>query len=588
MNVSEQEKRLKNLLEHNIKNEKVGTAIAITGPWGVGKTFFWKKFLKVITHKEINDKKSFYYEASRFNYESTFDCRKYAYISLFGIENLSDLKNTICTKLSLNPHAKSDSNRFEFLQFFKNIVSQFRDMKVSQYGVSASARILESLLFLQVNDAIICFDDFERMSSKLDINDVMGLANYLKLEKNCQIILILAEDKAEDDNKQKYAEYKEKLVDETLIINSVEPLIRAKSIEVGIDEPLIELMIEFAETLDVHNFRFFQKVIKLYQKFRKELPEEVSDSTKEIILIRILQGYLIQDFRQLKYGWGDCQYFAEQKRENWSDRKKQTYDSVQKVSYSFNREDEWLIEFKKWFEQRDNINFKELSKLVNSELISEENQNIKSKLWRIFEKRHDLKLEEKDLEYIVFLGKTCAVVETFHSTAFMYEILRKYLPDEVKAEKFKVEIIDYIYSDPKTSIARANQERQIWGSENNIFYTYIDGLAKDYVEEKSLKNIVSHFLRYGNFEGDSDKDQLRAFPLDEWFKYLTEEIYQETFFLEENDSLIQYLKRLYLMPVEDDFIRSIVVSVLEKIGEESEFKKRYMQDIIENHLLKKA
>jgi hypothetical protein len=55
------------------------------------------------------------------------------------------------------------------------------------------------------------------MSNKLDIKDVMGLANYLKLEKNCQIILILDEDKAEGDNKQKYADYKEKLVDETIL-----------------------------------------------------------------------------------------------------------------------------------------------------------------------------------------------------------------------------------------------------------------------------------------------------------------------------------------------------------------------------------
>lgn len=586
MNVLEQENRLKDLLEHNSKNEKVGTAIAITGPWGVGKTFFWNKFLKEITHKEINDKKSFYYEASRFNYESTFDCKKYAYISLFGIENLSDLKNTICTKLSLNPHIKSDSNKFEFFQLVKNVAAQFRDMKVSQYGVSASAKILESLLFLQVKDAIICFDDFERMSSKLDINDVMGLANYLKLEKNCQIILILDEEKAEAANKRKYAEYKEKLVDETIIINSVEPLIRENAKD--FDESLIELLLEFSETLEIHNFRFFQKVLKLYQQFRKELPEEVADSTKEIILIRILQGFLIQDFRQLEYGWDDCQYFTEQKIENWSDRKKQTYGSVQKVSYSFNREDEWLIEFKKWFEQRDNINFKELSKLANSELISEENQNIKNKLWRIFEKRHDLKLEEKDLEYIASLGQKCIVLESFHNTAFMYEILRKYLPDEVKAEKFKAEIIDYIDSDPIRSIMRANKERQLWGNENNIFYSYVDDVASDHVEEKSLKNIVSHFLRYGNFEGDSDKDQLRAFPLDEWFKYLTEEIYQESFFVEENDSLIQYLKRLYLIPVEDDSIRSIIVSVLQKIGEGSEFKKRYMQDIIENHLLEKA
>jgi predicted AAA+ superfamily ATPase len=43
MNISEKEERLKGILEHNIKNEKIGTAIAITGPWGVGKTFFWKR-----------------------------------------------------------------------------------------------------------------------------------------------------------------------------------------------------------------------------------------------------------------------------------------------------------------------------------------------------------------------------------------------------------------------------------------------------------------------------------------------------------------------------------------------------------------
>jgi hypothetical protein len=36
------------------------------------------------------------------------------------------------------------------------------------------------------------------------------------------------------------------------------------------------------------------------------------------------------------------------------------------------------------------------------------------------------------------------------------------------------------------------------------------------------------------------------------------------------------------MSVEDDFIRSIVVSVLEKIGSE----KRYKQDIIDNHFEK--
>ncbi|EHU2107237.1 P-loop NTPase fold protein [Acinetobacter baumannii] len=557
MNVLDKEKRLKELLENNIRNEKIGTAIAITGPWGVGKTFFWKKFIEKNNFK-----------------------RKYVYVSLFGLQSLGDLKTHIYSNIENN------HSTLEIPRWIRGLPAIFKDTRVSHFGLSTSTKIFDSLMFSQVKDAIICFDDFERMSNKLDIKDVMGLANYLKLEKNCQVILILDEDKTEDKNKEKYSSYKEKLVDETIIISSVEPLIREKT--QGIDEQLVNLMIDFAEKLEIHNFRFFQKVLNLYRQFRKELCVDIALSTKEIILIRILQGYLIHEFRQLEYGWDDCQYFIEQKKENWSDRKKRTYESLQKVSYSFNREDEWLIEFKKWFEQRDIINFNELNSLANSELISDENQNIRNKIWRIFEKRHDLELDEKDLEYIASLEVKYLAIEGFHNSAFMYEILHKYLPTDDKAEQFKAGIISYIHSDLSRSITHANKERQLWGHESNIFYRYIDDLAKNHVEEKTLSEIASYFLKWGNFESENDKDQLRKFSLDEWFKYLTEEIYQETFFIEGNDSLIQYLKRLYLITREDDSIDSIIVRVLQKIGQESEFKKRYMQDIIENHLMTKT
>lgn len=568
MNTLDKEQRLKELLENNIKNEKIGTAIAIAGSWGIGKTFFWRKFLD----KQLSDERV-YKKDNVFN-------RKYAYVSLFGLESLSDLRTQIYSSI------ESYHSSIEIPKWIKSLPSIFKDTRITQLGINAPVKLIDSLMFAQVKDAIICFDDFERMSNKLDIKDVMGLANYLKLEKNCQIILILDEDKTEAENKNKYSSYKEKLVDETIILTSVEPLIRENT--KGIDEQLVNLMIDFAEKLEIHNFRFFQKVIKLFRYFLNEFPKEVAYSTKEIILIRILQGNLIHDFANFEYGWADCQYVIEQKKENWSDRKKQTYEALQKISYSFNHEDEWLIEFKKWFDQKGEIDFLELRELANSELISEKNQNIKNKIWDIFAKRHDLKLEEADLEYIVFLAEECVKLETFHNTASMYEIIKKYLADKSKAEKFKAKILSHIDSNLKNSIVRANKERELWGNENNIFYTYIDDLAKNYIEEKTLSEIASYFLKWGNFKSENDKDLLRKFSFDEWFKYLTEEIYQEPFFIEGNDSLIQYLKRLYLITREDDSIDSIIVRVLQKIGQESEFKKRYMQDIIENHLMTKT
>ncbi|MHC6184717.1 P-loop NTPase fold protein [Acinetobacter sp. X9] len=568
MNTLQKEQRLKELLENNIRNEKNGTAIAITGSWGIGKTFFWRSFLD----KQLSDERV-YKNDNVFN-------RKYAYVSLFGLESLSDLRTQIYSSI------ESYHSSIEIPKWIKSLPSIFKDTRITQLGINAPVKLIDSLMFAQVKDAIICFDDFERMSNKLDVKDVMGLANYLKLEKNCQIILILDEDKTETENKRKYGDYKEKLIDETIILNSVEPLIRANT--KGIDEQLVNLMIDFAEKLDIHNFRFFQKVIKLFRYFLIELTKEIAYSTKEIILIRILQGYLIQDYSGLDYLWDDCKYFSEKQQENWSDKKRQTYESLQKVSDSFNHNDNWSIEFQKWFDQKGEIDFFELRELANSELISEKNQDIKNKMWDIFAKRHDLKLEEADLEYIVSLADECVKLESFHNTASMYEIIKKYLADKSKAEMFKARTLSHIDSNLRNSITRANKERELWGNENNIFYTYIDDLAKNYIEEKTLGEIVSYFLKWGNFKSENDKDLLRKFSFNEWFKYLTEEIYEEPFFIEGNDSLIQYLKRLYLITREDDSIDSIIVRVLQKIGQESEFNKRYMQDIIENHLMTKT
>lgn len=243
-------------------------AIAITGSWGVGKTFFWNEF------KE--------------NYQLK---KKYVYVSLFGLESLSDLKTHIYS------HIENNSSAIEIPRWIRGLPSILKDTKISQFGISSSAKIFDSLMFNQVKDAIICFDDFERMSNKLDIKDVMGLANQLKLERNCQVVLILDELKTESENKKKYAAYKEKLIDEEVKINSVEPLIRANTKD--IDTPLVDLMVKFSNELEIHNFRFFQKIIKLYGQFIQQLPKEVAYSTKEIILIRILQGYLIEDYGEI-------------------------------------------------------------------------------------------------------------------------------------------------------------------------------------------------------------------------------------------------------------------------------------------------
>jgi hypothetical protein len=61
-------------------------------------------------------------------------------------------------------------------------------------------------------DIIVCFDDFERLSSSMELEEVLGLISELKEQKNCSVVMILNEDQLRD-NKETLDKYKEKLID---------------------------------------------------------------------------------------------------------------------------------------------------------------------------------------------------------------------------------------------------------------------------------------------------------------------------------------------------------------------------------------
>ena len=581
MNIEEQEKRLEDIFR---KNNNEGFVVAITGCWGVGKTFFWNNFFKEKTQEEKQIKDNFYYEASRVGFDSAFENKKYAYVSLFGIESMQDLKNAICTKLSTNPYVTESPKRLEFSSLLKKSLEQFKDIKVSQYGVSASAKLLENLLYAQVKDAIICFDDFERLSEKLKIQDVMGLVNQLKLERNCQVILILDESKNDEKNKKKYAQYKEKLIDESIKITSVEPLIREKAKD--IDELLVDLMVKFANELKIHNFRFFQKVIRLYKKFSAQLPEEVAYLTKEIILIRVLQGYFIEDFGDDRdFSWSDIKLDLENNQKDWSKNKIKNYETLKKINNYFVYPDLWLDEFKKEFDQQGEPDFSKLHELANSELISENSQNLKKKIWDIFQRRLNLEVIEEDFKYLSTLGKEMVSIETIYNTSVAYELITKYLSHKNYSESFKNDVFGYIESDIGDAISRKKEEIGLWNRPNNIFFDYIDKLTEDYQQKKNLKEIISHFFQYDVFKNEDDKYNLKQFTTDDWFVYFTQDIYKQKFYIEKEKTIVACLRRLIKIQYEDGFeLKEVVIGVLEKIGKESEFKRRYTQDIILNHL----
>lgn len=568
-----QEQRLEEIFR---KNENKEIAIAITGCWGIGKTFFWNNFFRNQTINEFETKENFYYEISKQQYLNVFENKKYAYVSLFGIESLDALKNEIAIKLGWNPYSQYKHIHYGIPQLLKNTLNQFKDIKLSQYGVSSSSRLIESLLFSQVKNAIICFDDFERMSKKLDVKDVMGLANQLKLERNCQVVLILDESKSDDDNQKKYAEYKEKLIDETVKITSVEPLIRENTKDM--DESLVDLMVKFADELEIHNFRFFQKVIKLYTEFGKKLPKIIEPLVKEIILVRILEGFLIEDFSE-EYSW---ESFLQMKASG-------NYKSFSEININFIRND-LREDFLLWFSQSNNFSFQNIIEYINGNNKSKEDGRFDKELSKFIKNYDQLNFHQKNIED---LSKLLKNINIHYSHLNLIRVF--FIFEELNLKEYKSEI----YNELQVLICSWISER-VDGGNVERFLEYLSKLiskdtpfykhAVNEIINKQQKNSndielslqVIFQQRVVRHPSNVENEYLMSVSVDSWAGYLQS--------LDSRDYLFDNIKWIFIQIKKGVFdlqIKENIFSAFDKLANEDQIVKKYFSNQ-KKRLLKEA
>ncbi len=64
--------------------------------------------------------------------------------------------------------------------------------------------------------AIICFDDFERKSKDIDLNDLFGFITQLTLNFDCKVVIILNDDVFDGEEKKIFSNVKEKSVSKFL------------------------------------------------------------------------------------------------------------------------------------------------------------------------------------------------------------------------------------------------------------------------------------------------------------------------------------------------------------------------------------
>lgn len=184
--------RINEALTQFLVSEQPGV-IAIKGAWGVGKTYFWNRFIAEAKPAQ--------------NY------RAYSYVSLFGPSTLPELKRAIFTRQT--PLAGQRGNLETAKKYAASIL---RSVEISAGPIKGTDAWADMIEDKSLKEYVVCIDDLERKEAGLSLSALLGFIAGLRDERNCKVVLLYNDDEVAKDQglASTLAEYREKVIDREL------------------------------------------------------------------------------------------------------------------------------------------------------------------------------------------------------------------------------------------------------------------------------------------------------------------------------------------------------------------------------------
>lgn len=462
-----------------------GYVIGLTGEWGIGKTHFWKNFYK--------------------EKRSELGCQKYAYISLFGIDSLDSLKYEIAIQTQATSTDKKDSKKnLKIKSLFTFITNNVKipDIQSNGFALSIGQNIITGALFSLVKDTIICIDDLERKSDNLDIKDIMGLISHLKTEKNCKVVVILHQDKTDNQ----FQEYKEKVFDEIVHLTENFSIIKT----IIDDDEMIDIYEEFYQKLAVKNIRFYERVKRDYQEIIESV-DDLSLSSKDSILRNLLIVRLADlikpeipcENKDNNFVF-DLKYLLNFEPYNISDNS--VVDTINSLKYFF----KGFIDFSylsNWVEVitenifNYNIDDKFIKELIAQGEISEEKIQTIKHHESLVSKLHNLDIDANFTQDFYDSSVKVIRYEDFNNLSFYYKVIE--LHNETLAKSFKEQVENYIIKTIENSKRKIDfDDFYPFGAEN---YDIFKDFVKEQIKNHALKiDFKDFFLNPDNQRNNDD------------------------------------------------------------------------------------
>lgn len=358
--------------------------LCLRGKWGVGKTYSWNAFLR-----QAKDK-------------GEIALKSYSYVSLFGVDSLDQLKNSIFEN-SLGVNSIGDEPS---LETFKSNMVAMSDRLGRKWLSSISDLIwgkertvvLQSVSFLSVREKIICIDDLERKGAHLTMKDVLGLIAHLKEQKACKILLIVNEDELPPgDDHDHFELYNEKIIDASIRFSPD----AADCVDIAIkgSTPTKELLREMVVSLNISNIRVIKKIEGLVLRVAPLLDGLHANVPRQAVQSLTLLGWAAHskneapsiDFLRHKRS---KDVFAVNEREDITDEEKRWNALLDR--YSFNTIDEFDLSLLEGIEQGyfDEETLVRQAQQLNEKSEAAEGQGSLEAAWRLYHNSFDDNEEE--------------------------------------------------------------------------------------------------------------------------------------------------------------------------------------------------
>jgi hypothetical protein len=248
--------------------------LCIVGEWGVGKTYNWQTSVE------------------RLRNERSIGLMRYSYVSLFGINSLEGLKNSLFENLEvLVPEGASSLSRL--LNSTNRVLAgakRYTDIAAAVPVIGNAVSKLQPHLFSIIRNQIVCIDDLERRGKGLDVKDVFGLVSFLREQRSCKVVLLLNEGQLDKEvGAKEFADYFEKVIDTKVMFAPTAK--EAVAIAVAEGDDISKLLAEYCIKLGVANIRVIKKIERLVRMVVPLVEKLDARITRQVVHSVVMFGW---------------------------------------------------------------------------------------------------------------------------------------------------------------------------------------------------------------------------------------------------------------------------------------------------------